>query len=971
MEEVTKKLFLIDAYAMIYRSYYAFIKNPRINSKGENTSAVFGFVKTLEDIIRREQPTHLAVGFDPHGKTFRHEAYEKYKAQREETPEVIRWSVPIIKEILTAYRIPILEVERYEADDVIGTMAHKAEKQGFEVYMVTPDKDYGQLVSEHCRIYRPIYGGGGFEVLGPKEVCEKHHLENPIQVIDLLSIMGDSSDNIPGCPGIGKVYAEKLLKEYGSIDRILEHSEDIKGSLGEKVRNNKEQIEFSKFLATICTEVPIEFNEEDLLICHPDKEKVNSIFEKLEFRSLMFRIPEKQNTASKSEKNTDHFKIQFADLSAGKINSTKEDNNIQLSLWDNATDDGHSIDAAVENILFPIDSQAEKIHSNLNVSNLVDNNYYIIDNESNKNQFADKLSVQDCIAFKLLSEGNNKNSEKITGLCIGMDLSERQEYYYIPFSKDKRFGQDCLNCLIEKFSKKDFTLIGYNLKNDLYLLSGYSIEVECQLFDVMTAHYLLFADLDHHLDNIAQTYLSLSADDIQNLYKIRNKEIRSDSSADEIESFVKDYCFACLELKNIFAKEIEKENLNYLFYQVESPLTKVLADMEKTGVKINIGSLRHYTIELTKEMDKTANEIYEIAGEIFNINSSKKVGEILFDKLQIETGKKIKKTKVSKQYSTSEEVLQQLKNEHPIVDKILYYRGIKKLISTYTETLPMLVDSQTGRIHTSFNQTTTATGRLSSSNPNLQNIPIRDEMGKEIRKVFEAGEDCVFVSADYSQIELRIMAHLSQDKNMIDAFHSGQDIHRATASKVYNVSLEEVTPTMRSKAKTANFGIIYGISTFGLAERMNVARAEAKQLIDDYFVHYPDIQRYMNQSIQIAKEKGYAETLFHRKRYLQDINSHNAVVRSFAERNAINAPIQGTAADIIKIAMVRIHKALKENKLNTKLILQVHDELDFIVPKEELETVKKIITDEMESFPEFSVPLKIEIGTGNNWLEAH
>jgi len=903
-----KRLFLIDAYALIYRSYYAFIKNPRINSKGENTSAIFGFVNTLEEVIRHEHPTHLAVAFDPHGKTFRHEAFEAYKAQREETPEVIKWSVPYIKEILTAYDIPILEVPGFEADDVIGTMSVLAEEKGFTTYMMTPDKDYGQLVTEKSLLYKPIFGSSGFEVLGPKQVCEKYGLSSTDQVVDLLSLMGDASDNIPGCPGVGKVTAQKLLTEYGNVENLLSHSNELKGALKEKIESNKKQIEFSKFLATIRRDVPVKFDEEKLVFKEAVHPGLVPVFEKLEFRNWASKKREEIKEDIKSEPT--------------KSSKVKKDD-LQLDLFNfNDTDTEINEDRV----------SAEKKYENVKRSNQTTIEINHIENEKDIDALKEEIKVQGKYAIYIKTNESNHEKGEIQ---ILVDC----RVYAIPYP----FNEKIKAQLKEIFENNKIVKIGHDLKKIMLQLKQYDMELKTPYSDIMVAHYLLQPELNHSIKNLAEIYL--------------------DNFESEIESLI--------PLNKKLEEKIKEEQLEYLYYEVELPLIEVLSDMEYTGVNIDTDELKLFSKELSDKMEIAEKEIYSIAGEQFNINSSRQVGEILFNKLQIGNEKKAKKTKVSKQFSTSEEVLQTLKDKYPIVDKILYYRGLKKLLSTYADAFPLLINKKTGKIHTSFNQTVTATGRLSSSNPNLQNIPVREEIGRTMRKTFTAGKGNLFLSADYSQIELRIMAEMSHDEHMTDSFIKNEDIHRSTASKIFKVSMDEVTDDMRRKAKTANFGIIYGISTFGLAERMKVSRTEAKELIEEYFVTYKKIKEYMDRSIMEAKEKEWVETYWHRKRYLPDINSHNAIVRGYAERNAINAPIQGTAADMIKIAMVRIYKALKNNNLKTKLIMQVHDELNFLVPENEVEAVKIIVRENMENFPQFSVPIKAEIGVGKNWLEAH
>lgn len=989
----SKRLFLLDAYALIYRSYYAFIKNPRINSKGQNTSAIFGFVNTLEDLLKRENPSHLAIGFDPSGPTFRHEAYEAYKAQRPETPEVIRWSVPYIKEIIKAYRIPVLEVPGFEADDVIGTLSQKAEKAGFDVYMMTPDKDYGQLVTEHTFIYKPRYGSSEFDVLGIEEVKENYGLHHPSQMIDLLSLMGDASDNIPGCPGVGKITAQKLLKEFDSVENLLQNTHSLKGALKEKIENNKETILFSKFLATIRTDVPIGFDEESLRMIPRDEEKIQPIFEALEFKTWLKKGSASSGYVSSPKISENQSTIIFQAASKPmektaekKVSPVKTAYGLQFSLWDedgNASSSPTPSNPFVENTpaasqeetslfsteiqpIFPNGSSEESEYSILADSKSTAHSYYILDSEEKIAHFIADFSVSDFFCF----DTETTQLDALEAELVGISFSKQEkEAYYLPCPEKRNECQALLEKLRPLFENPGILKIGQNLKFDILVLRNYRISVQGPLFDTMIAHYLLQPELRHNLDYLAEIYLHYQTIPIEALIgpKGRQKSMR-DVPLEEIAEYAAEDADIALRLKNILQKEIEKEQLQTLCYDIENPLIYVLADMEATGVRLDTAAMKSYSVELTQHMKQLEQTIFDIAGYSFNINSAKQIGELLFEKLQLID--KAKKTK-SGQYSTSEDVLNKLKGKHVIINKILEYRGIKKLLGTYIDAFPLLVRFKTGRIHTSFNQAITATGRLSSSNPNLQNIPIRDEMGKEIRKVFAAEEGFVFLSADYSQIELRIMAHLSQDKNMIEAFSLDQDIHTATAAKIFKVPIEHVSPEMRRKAKTANFGIIYGISTFGLAERMGVSRTEAKNLIDGYFETYPQIKTYMEHSIQEAKEKGWVETLLHRRRYLPDIVSHNAVVRGYAERNAINAPIQGTAADIIKIAMVRIFQSIEKQGLKTKMIMQVHDELNFIVPENEVEQIKSIVCKEMEAAMKLNVPLKADIGIGKNWLEAH
>lgn len=920
------KLFLIDAYALIYRSYYAFIKNPRINSKGMNTSAIFGFINSLEDVLKREKPTHVAVAFDPAGPTFRHEAFEAYKAQREETPEAIRQSVPIIKEIIQAYRIPILEVPRYEADDVIGTVAKQAALEGFEVYMMTPDKDYGQLVADNIFMYRPKFGGD-YETLGVAEVLEKYQLKDVSQVIDLLGLMGDSSDNIPGCPGVGEKTAQKLLAEFGDIENLLAHTDQLKGAQKKKIEENAEQIRFSKFLATIKTDAPIQFNAADCVREKPDEARLIEIYTDLEFRTFIDRLTKgDQKPPKKAPAEPSLFEI-FAPES---------------------TDDSkYSILAELKS---------------------TPHTYHLVDTEEKRVELARFLEGREFFAF----DTETDSVEPLTAGLVGMSFAvEEFEAWYVPVPADKTEATRIVNLFAPALRNPRSTKIGQNIKFDILVLRKYGLRVEGPLFDTMIAHYLLNPELRHNMDYLAETYLKYKTVHIEELIGPKGKSQRSmrDVPVAEVAEYAAEDADITLRLRNQFAPKIEEASVHELFYTIEMPLIYVLAEMEATGVTLDTAALKQSSVELTATMNQLEREIIELAGKSFNVNSTRQVGEILFDHLKLDD--KAKKTK-SGGYSTSEEILEKLRPKHPIIGKLLEYRGLKKLLSTYIDALPELIHPETGKIHTSFNQAVTSTGRLSSTNPNLQNIPVRDELGREIRKAFiPDNEDCIFFSADYSQIELRIMAHLSQDPHMIEAFQSGMDIHAATAAKIYGVALDEVTSDMRRKAKTANFGIIYGISVFGLAERLSIPRSESKELIEGYFKTYSRVKEYMDESIETARQNGYVETIFKRKRYLPDIHSRNAVVRGYAERNAINAPIQGSAADIIKLAMVRIYQRFEAEKLKSKMILQVHDELNFNVYKEEAELVKKIVLEEMEKVVPLRVPLIADCGEGQNWLEAH
>ena len=944
------KLFLLDAYALIYRAYYALIKNPRINSKGFNTSAVLGFVNTLEDVLKKENPTHIGVAFDPSGPTFRHEAFEQYKAQREETPEAIRLSVPIIKDIIRAYRIPILEVQGFEADDVIGTLATKAGEQGIKTYMMTPDKDYGQLVSKNVFMYRPKYGDKEFDVMGIEEVKAKFNIESPLQVIDMLGLMGDSSDNIPGCPGVGEKTAQKLIAQFGSIENLLSHSNELKGALKTKVETNKEMIVFSKFLATIKTDVPIELNMEDLKRETPDEEALRKIFEELEFRTLIERILGKDKKTALAETLSTH----------------KGDG--QLSLFGEPT--STTSKSVSQGNLFAEFTDKEANESNFsNLTSLKDlsYDYQLIDTEDKRKDFIQIIKTKDF--FSLDTE--TTDIDPINAQLVGMSFSYAEnQAFYVPVPANQTEASKIVNEFKEVFENEQTLKIGQNIKYDILALSNYGIKVKGPMFDTMIAHYVMQPELRHNMDYLAEIYLHYRTISIEELIGPKGKGQKNmrDLSHEEVYLYACEDADVTLKLKNVLEKELETSGASKLFYEIEMPLVPVLAYMEKNGVRIDTNALKETSQHFTQRMNQIEQDIYLLAGTEFNVSSPKQVGEILFDRLKII--EKAKKTKTG-QYVTSEDTLEGLRHKHDIVGKILDYRGLKKLLSTYIDTLPLLINPKTGRIHTSFNQTVTATGRLSSSNPNLQNIPIRNEDGKEIRKAFIPEEGCKFFSADYSQIELRIMAHLSGDHNMIEAFREGNDIHAATASKIFKIGIDDVTREQRSKAKTANFGIIYGISVFGLAERMNVPRSEAKELIDGYFQTYPQIKEYMDKSIERARQNGYIETIFGRKRYLPDINSHNAFVRGYEERNAINAPIQGSAADIIKVAMIRIYERFQAENIQSKMILQVHDELNFSVLKEEEEKVQNIVIEEMEKAYSMQVPLSADCGWGNNWLEAH
>ena len=919
------KLFLLDAYALIYRAYYAFIKNPRINSKGMNTSAVLGFCNTLHEVLSKEKPTYLGVAFDPHGPTFRSEAYDQYKAQREETPEDIRASVPIIKEVLKAMRIPVLEAEGFEADDVIGTLATKAGAEGIKTYMLTPDKDYGQLVGGNVVMYRPRHGGG-YETLDADGVCQKYGIESTAQVIDLLGLMGDAADNIPGCPGVGEKTAVKLLQQFGSIDSLLERTSELKGALKKKVEENAEQIKFSKFLATIRTDVPVSLDLEALRVTDPDRDELRRIFTELEFKTL-------------------------SDKFLNNRENIKNNANQQLDLF-------------AEN---PTDGQVDAEKSNLRALTDTPHTYKLVDTEEDMRRLCDFFMTKSFLSLDTETTSTNTIDAELVGLSFSV---EENEAFYVPVPADRQQAQNIVNIFKPVYESPSILKIGQNIKYDMEVLMNYGVTLGGEMFDTMIAHYLLQPELRHNMDYMAEVYLGYKTIHIDELIGPKGKGQKSmrDLDPKEVYEYAAEDADVTLKLKNILEPKLKEAGVWKLFTEVEMPLVQVLADMEVGGVRIDTGALKETSAMLTERMNAIEKEIYQLAGEEFNIASPKQVGEILFGKMKIVD--KPKKTKTG-QYVTSEEVLQQLRGKSEIVGKILEHRGLKKLLGTYVDALPKLINPRTGHIHTSFNQTVTATGRLSSSDPNLQNIPVRGEDGKEIRKAFVPEEGCLFFSADYSQIELRVMAHLSGDENMQEAFREGYDIHAATAAKIYHETIDTVTRDQRTKAKRANFGIIYGITVFGLAERLDISRAEATQLIDGYFATFPKVAEYMEQAKETARKLGYAETLLHRRRYLPDITSHNATVRGFAERNAINAPIQGTAADIIKIAMVRIHRRFRDEHLRSKMILQVHDELNFSVYPDEKETVERIVLEEMQAAYPLSVPLVADCGWGQNWLEAH
>ena len=918
------KLFLIDAYALIYRSYYAFIKSPRINSKGLNTSAVMGFCNTLNEVLTKEKPTHIGVAFD-HGKTFRHDAFPEYKAQREETPEDIKLSVPLIKQVLEAMHIPILQVDGFEADDIIGTIATRFGSDGIDTFMLTPDKDYGQLIGPNVFMYRPRHGGG-YEILGEKEVGEKYGIPTPAQVIDLLALMGDSADNFPGCPGVGEKTAAKLINQFGSIDNMLQHTDEIKGKLREKVENAVEDIKMSKFLATIRTDVPMQLDLDELKVEQPDETKLRAIFEELEFKTLINKFLNKDESKPKTDNN-------------------------QLDLFaENTTNDPDE----------PKNAKFESIKT-------TQHEYKLVENEEELRQICDFFITKESVSIDTETTSTDAISAELVGLSFSV---EEKKAFYVAVPANYEEALKIVQTFKPLYESDKIMKIGQNIKYDYEVLTRYGVTLQGKMFDTMIAHYLIQPELHHNMDYMAETLLGYQTIHIEELLGPKGKKQKNmrDLSPTDIYEYAAEDADITLRLKNVLEPRLKELGVEELFWNIEMPLVRVLADMELNGVCLDTEALQDTSKIFTERMKQYEQEIYKEAGEEFNISSPKQVGDILFGKLQIMD--KPKKTKTG-QYVTSEEVLQSLESKSPIVRNILNYRGMKKLLSTYIDALPKLINPRTGHIHTSFNQALTATGRLSSSDPNLQNIPVRTDDGKEIRKCFIPEDGCLFFSADYSQIELRIMAHLSEDENMMEAFREGHDIHRATAAKIWHVDIDKVTDAQRKKAKQANFGIIYGITTYGLAQRMDIPNGEAKELIEGYFRTFPKVQAYMEHAKEEARAKGYAETLFHRRRYLADINSRNATVRGFAERNAINAPIQGTEADIIKVAMVRIWERFKKEGIRSKMILQVHDELNFSVFPEEREQVESIVIEEMQNAYPLNVPLIADAGWGKNWLEAH
>jgi DNA polymerase-1 len=943
--EATKKLFLLDAFALIYRGYFALNANGKfnpINSKGVDTSAILGFTNTLMEVLQKQKPTHIAVVFDMAGPTQRHEDFTEYKANREEMPDAIKISIPYIKDIIKAFKIPVLESEGYEADDVIGTLAKKAEQQGFVTYMMTPDKDFGQLVSENIFIYKPGRFGNEAEVLGVKEVCEKFEVENPSQVIDILGLWGDAVDNIPGIPGVGEKTAKQLIKQFGSMENMLQNTSELKGKLKEKVEANVEQALMSKKLATILLDAPVDFKEEDLILEEPDKDKVLEIFSELEFRTLAKRVLGKEigSTAMTPAAVAAVNKNGQSDLFAqGEIQSENEN-----------------------------DSGAEIKLEDFKTIETVSHNYIVLNDENEIRSLAEKIKTKKEFCFDTETTGLDSLTAEIVGMSISI---KAHEAYYIPFSENKEEVMKKLSWLQDIFEDHSIMKIGQNIKYDYSILKNYGIALKGKLFDTMLAHYLIEPDKKHGMDFLAESFLNYSPVSIEDLIgkKGAAQGNMREVPLEQIKEYAAEDADVTYQLKEIFAPEIEKENFTSLFFEIETPLITVLSEMERQGVKIDKQMLNDYSAKLDGEAKELEKDIFRLATTEFNIDSPKQMGQILFEILKID--EKAKKTKTG-QYATGEEILSKLVDKHEIIPKILEYREVKKLKSTYVDALPEMINSATGKVHTNYMQAIAATGRLSSNNPNLQNIPIRSERGKYIRKAFiPTDENHVILSADYSQVELRIIAALANDENMIQAFQNKIDIHTATAAKVFNVEIAEVTKDMRSRAKAVNFGIIYGQTAFGLSQTLSIPQKEAKEIIDSYFAQYPAIKEYISGNIQKAHKDGFVKTIMGRRRQLPDIHSGNATVRGFAERNAINAPIQGSAADIIKIAMINIHKSLCEQEFKSKMILQVHDELVFDVPKNEVERLKIVVKDKMENAVKLSVPLEVEMNTGSNWLEAH
>jgi DNA polymerase-1 len=947
-----KRLFLLDAYALIFRGYYAFIKNPRINSKGMDTSAIMGFMNSLMDVIKREKPDHLAVAFDKGGSDYRFEMYQAYKAHRDETPEAIKIAVPYIQELLSAMHIPIVEKAGFEADDLIGTLAKQAEKEGFQVFMVTPDKDFAQLVSENIFMYKPARMGNDIEIWGIPEVLEKFEIERPDQVIDFLGMMGDAADNIPGLPGVGEKTAKKFLAEFGTLENLLANTHQLKGAIKDKIEANAELGLLSKKLATILLDCPVTFDADDYELSKPDVAKTDALFQELEFRQMKAQF-DKLFGAGKEYDEIDTSENTSEPIQAVKKAPVKKSNEDQFDLFGFSDDSDaphaeHSYYATLEN---------------------TSHFYQIIQGDLPVKLLLQNLVAQTLVCFDTETTGLDALNAELVGLSFAF---EKGKGFYVPFPENQEEAQILIEKFRPFFENEHIEKIGQNMKYDLKILSNYNIQVKGKLFDTMIAHYLINPDMRHNMDILSETYLKYSPKSIETLIGKKGKGQLSmrDVPLEDIKEYATEDADVTFQLATHFQPILEKVGTKKLFDEIEIPLVPVLADMEKEGIRLDVDFLKSMSVEMQKEIDAFEQQIYETAGEKFNLASPKQLGDILFDKLKI-GGTKQKKTKTG-QYATGEEVLSYLANEHQIVRDILEWRQMVKLQSTYIDALPNQVDTKTGRVHTDYMQTVAATGRLSSNNPNLQNIPIRTERGRQIRKAFIArDENYTLLSADYSQIELRIIAALCGEENMIKAFQNNEDIHKSTAAKVFNVPLEEVTKEQRSHAKTVNFGIIYGVSAFGLSNQTNLSRKESAELIEAYYQTYPKLKSFMTSQVDFARDNGYVETISGRRRYLKDINSANAIVRGGAERNAVNAPIQGSAADIIKIAMINIHKKLTTEHWKSKMLLQVHDELVFDVHNSEIEKIQPMIKHEMENAFKMAVPLEVEIGLGKNWLEAH
>ena len=950
-----KRLYLLDAYALIFRGYFAFIKNPRINSKGMDTSAIMGFMNALMDVIKREKPDHLAVAFDKGGSDYRYEMYQEYKAHRDETPEAIKIAVPYIQELLKAMHIPIMEKAGYEADDLIGTLAKQAEKEGYQVFMVTPDKDFAQLVSENIFMYKPARMGNDIEIWGIPEVLEKFEIERPEQVIDFLGMMGDAADNIPGLPGVGEKTAKKFLAAYGSLENLLANTHELKGAIKDKIEANAELGLLSKKLATILLDCPVEFNAEDFELSKPDVEKTDALFNELEFRQMKAQFDKYFGTGKEYDEIDSNGNSTEASASQTTLKKqiTKKSNEDQFDLFGFSDEESGEV-------------KTNSFYATLETTN---HNYTIIQGDLGTKLFLQNLLNQTSVCFDTETTGIDALNAELVGMSFSW---QKGEAFYVPFPENQEEAQVLVDKFKPFFENENIEKIGQNIKYDLKILSNYGVQIKGKLFDTMIAHYLINPDMRHNMDVLSETYLKYSPKSIEDLIgkKGKNQKSMRDVALEDIKEYAAEDADVTYQLKQNFSPILDKAETKKLFDEIEIPLIPVLAAMELEGINLDVPFLKEMSVEMAKESSELEQKIYETAGEKFNLASPKQLGDVLFDKMKI-GGAKQKKTKTG-QYATGEEILSYLANDNPIVKDILDWRQMVKLQSTYIDALPNQVDKKTGRVHTDYMQTVAATGRLSSNNPNLQNIPIRTERGRLIRKAFIArDENYTLVSADYSQIELRIIAALSGEENMIKAFQNNEDIHRSTAAKVFNVPLEEVTKEQRSNAKTVNFGIIYGVSAFGLSNQTSLSRKESAELIDAYYATYPKLKSYMSNQVDFARENGYVQTVLGRRRYLKDINSANMMVKSGAERNAVNAPIQGSAADIIKIAMINIHKKLTSENWKSKMLLQVHDELVFDVHNSELEKIKPMIKHEMENAFKMDVPLDVEIGVGKNWLEAH